>query len=139
MSRWIHSDVLRGVHMVLQLKQAALEGGLDNPVSDITGCGVAVVTRYLDALIKDWLDLTSYYADVKRDYELEKAETKDWDAFGFDRYPSEYSEERQAELKALAERWNDEDEAEMDNDEQEEIDQRRKERMIRKGKRMQEQ
>lgn len=128
MSKWIHSEVLRGVHMVLQLKEAAMQGGLDNPVSDITGCGVAVVTRYLDALLKDWLDKTSECDDAKRDRDIYREESKEWENFGFDRGPTEYSAERQSELRALAKRWNDEDEADMDADDLAAIEERRKKR-----------
>ena len=133
MSKWIHSDVLRGAHMVMQIKQAALEGGLDNPISDITGCGVAVVANYLDALLKDWLDLTSRCADYKRDADMYKAECREWRDCGFDNSPDGMVEERVAELKALAKRWNDEDEAEMDADKLKEIEERRAKRENTRG------
>lgn len=125
MSKWVNNDAIRGAELLMQIKQAALDGGLDNPISSITGCGVAVVTRYLDALLKDWIDLTSDYADAKRDLEIYKDSDREWQVFGFDQGPTEYSEERQAELRALAKRWNDEDEAKMDADDLKEIEERR--------------
>lgn len=114
--------------MVMQIKQAALDDPLDNPVGKITGCGVAVVADRLDALLMDWIQLTSECADNERMLTLYKGESREWKAFGFDRSPTEYSAERQAELRALAKRWNDEDEAEMDAEGLAEIEERRKKR-----------
>lgn len=133
MSKWIQNDVLRGVGMVLQIKEAAMQGGLNNPISDITGCGVALVTQYLDALIKDWIEKTSDCDDFKRDLELYRKSDREWRSFGFDCDPTEYSEARQTELKALAQHWNDEDEANMDAQDMSEIEDRRKKREERKN------
>ena len=125
MSKWVNNDAIRGAELLMQIKQAAIEGGLDNPISSITGCGVAVVTQYLDALLKDWIDLTSDCADAKRDLKIYKDGDQEWRDFGFDNDPYEYSEERQEELRALAKRWNDEDEAAMDADDMKAIEERR--------------
>ena len=133
MGKWINSEAIRGAELVMQLKEAAIQGGLDNPVSDIVGCGVAFVTRCLDALLKDWIDKTSDLEDAKRERTYYRESVQEWHDLGFDRDPSEYSDERQQELQDLAQRWNDEDEAEIDAEDQKEIDERREKREARKA------
>lgn len=133
MGRWINSEAIRGAELVMQLKEAAIQGGLDNPVSDIVGCGVGVVTRYLDALLKDWIDKTSDLEEAKRERTHYRESVQEWQDLGFDKDPSEQSDERQQELQDLAQRWNDEDEAEMDAEDQKEIDERREKREARKA------
>ena len=128
MSNWIHDDAIRGAALVMQIKKAALSDPLDNPISKLSGCGVAVVAKHLDALLMDWIRLTSECADNERMMRLYRSESQEWTDFGFDQCPSQYSEERQTELKALAKRWNDEDEAAMDADDLKEIDERRAKR-----------
>ena len=133
MGKWINSDAIRGAELVMQLKEAAIKGGLDNPISEIVGCGVGVVTRYLDALLKDWIDKTSDLEDTKRERTYYRESVQEWRDLGFDKDPSEQSDERQQELQDLAQRWNDEDEAEMDAQDQKEIDERREKREARKA------
>lgn len=123
-----HDKAIRGAMMIMQLKQIALADPINNPIGKITGCGVAVVVDRLDALLMDWIQLTSECADNERMLTLYKGESREWKAFGFDRCPTEYSAERQAELWALAKRWNDEDEASMDAEDLKEIEERRAKR-----------
>ena len=125
MKKWKHDLAICGAKMIMQIKKAALDGGLDNPVTEITGYGVRVIADYLDALLKDWIDLTSKYSDAERELEWLKEELDEWRGLGFDSSPSEWKEERQAELKAIAKRWADEDEAEMDAEDLKEIEERR--------------
>lgn len=128
MSKWISNDAIRGAELLLKIKQAALDDPLENPITQITGCGVTVVAKHLDALLMDWIQQTSDCAEYKRMYTLYRSESLEWDDFGFDKYPSEYSAERQAELRTLAKRWNDEDEASMDEEDLKEIEERRAKR-----------
>ena len=123
-----HDNAIRGAMMIMQLKQIALADPINNPIGKITGCGVAVVADRLDALLMDWIQLTSECADNERMLNLYKGNSQEWTAFGFDRCPTEYSAERQVELRALAKRWNDEDEAEMDAEDLKEIEERRAKR-----------
>ena len=133
MGKWINSDAIRGAELVMQLKEAAIKGGLDNPISEIVGYGVGAVTRYLDVLLKDWIDKTSDLEDTKRELTYYRESVQEWRDLGFNKDPSEQSDERQQELQDLAQRWNDEDEAEMDAEDQKEIDERREKREARKA------
>ena len=128
MPGWITDRAIDGYKKVLQIKQAAINEWSGNLISEITGCGVCVVIDDLDALLKDWLVLRSRCADMEHEIAYRKESMKEWRDIGFDRDPSEYSDERQQELRALARRWNDEDEAEMDAEDMKEIEKRKAKR-----------
>ena len=105
MSKWVTNDAIRGVQMVLQLKQAAIDGGLQNPVSEITGCGTAVVTRFLDALINDWMKQTSDAHDHEFNMDMYRSMYKSYhDELGIVSVDEMYDEERE-DYKRIAQKW----------------------------------
>ena len=128
----VRDKAIDGFQLVLKIKQAAIDGWLDNPISEITGCGVCVVIDELDALLKDWLDLKNRCAELENQMKSYRQTEKEWCALGFDYDPSEYKEEQQEALRALAQRFNDEIDMQCDAEELREIEARRAERESRK-------
>ena len=121
-----------GFRLILEIKQAAIDGWLDNPISEITGCGVCVVIDELDALLKDWLDLKNRCAELENQMKFYRQTEQEWRELGFDYDPSEYKDEQQEALRALAQRFNDEVDERCDAEELQEIEARKAERESRK-------
>ena len=102
-------DYGRSVHMLLDIKQAALEAELGTPEHDFllntTGCGMLTIARYIDividALNRDRTSLERY----KYDYELAHDVEKQWNDLGFAFNPEDMNEKQIAELRSIAERF----------------------------------
>ena len=104
----------RAIAMLLRIKNAALTGIDNTEWVELFGCGTHAVARYIDALIDDYNRTKTNFASADRMKNIYQAECKEWRAVGFDCMPSEYSQERRDELKALAEKWRREDAGEAD-------------------------
>ena len=110
MTKWSDNNVPRAVMMLLRIKQAALEDQ-DNPMwLETCGLGCMVVARLIDDLVDDYNKTKTSLAEAANMRDVYKRECYEWGNLGFDQMPSEYSEDRQNELKALAQRWKEEDE-----------------------------
>ena len=71
---------------------------------------VSITINEIDELVNDYnrtLTALAYEAHLRSVYQNC---CQEWKKIGFDLNPSEYSKERQEELKAIAERWAKEDE-----------------------------
>lgn len=111
-NEWSRNKAPKAIAMLLHIKQAALEDK-DNPMwLNVCGYGCLAVAKIIDEFVNDYnrtLTACAYEAHLHNVYENS---CREWQKIGFDLNPSEYSKERQAELKAIAERWAKEDESE---------------------------
>lgn len=107
---WSRNKAPKAIAMLLHIKQAALEDK-DNPMwLNVCGYGCLAVARNIDELVNDYnrtLTALAYEAHLRSVYQNC---CQEWQKNGFDLNPSEYSKERQEELKAIAKRWAKEDE-----------------------------
>lgn len=104
------SNAPRAIFMLLDLKQYAI-ANKDNKIwTDAVGCGAFVMARLIDTLVDDYNRTKTSLAETENMRRIYYESCQEWQSIGFDYDPSEYGEERQAELKALAEKWRKEDE-----------------------------
>ena len=98
--------------MLLTLKEYAI-ANKDNAIwTKSVGCGPFVIARLIDALIDDYNRTRTTLAETENYRQIACNECQEWDDIGFPETPADMSEERVAELKALAEKWRKEDENE---------------------------
>ena len=99
----------RAIAMLLHLKRAAIEDK-DNRFW-VESCGVApfAMAKLIDCLIDEYNRTVTKLANAENEAGIWKRECDEWESMGFEYSPLEYSEVRQAELKALAEKWAKED------------------------------
>lgn len=108
---WSKNKTPRAIMILLHLKNYALENSEGNMFClNVFGSGCHVVANAVDNLIDDYNRAKTSLAHYEHMYRVEKECSDDWQKIGFDYMPSEYSTERQNELKTLAERWRKEDE-----------------------------
>ena len=109
MTKWSDSKAHRAVMMLLRIKQAALEDQNSQMWLDMCRLGPISLARLIDDLIDEYNETKTSLAEAENLRDAFRKECHEWCALGFDQMPSDYSEERQNELKALAQRWKEED------------------------------
>lgn len=105
-----HDKAPRAIAMLLHIKNAALDNIADSIWTDVCGAGSYVIAHYVDALIADYNRMRTELAECKNTLINYKDLAMEWSDFGFYTSPKELSEERQKELRAIADRWEKEDE-----------------------------
>ena len=96
--------------MLLRLKEYAI-ANKDNKIwTDATGTAPFAMARLIDELVDDYNRTKTTLAEVENERQIYYNECGEWDELGFPDTPADMSEERIAELKALAEKWRKEDE-----------------------------
>ena len=102
----------RAIAILLHLKNHVLKNDeISNRLClDVFGTGSHAVANYIDDLIDDYNRSKTALVNEKHLHNIYKSVSDEWSEFGFDYSPSEYSEERQKELKSIADRWKMEDE-----------------------------
>lgn len=100
--------------MLLTLKEYAI-ANKDNAIwTKSVGCGPLVIARLIDELVDDYNRTKTTLSEVENQRQIYYNECGEWDELGFPETPADMSEERVAELKALAEKWRKEDETDAD-------------------------
>lgn len=99
----------RAIHMLLQLKEYVIANKDNKIMTDAAGCGAFAMAQLIDALVDDYNRTKTTLATIENERRIYYNVYKEWEEMGFDYTPTEYSDERQAELKVLAEKWNKED------------------------------
>lgn len=100
----------RAIQMLLRLKEYVI-ANKDNKIwTDAAQCGPFAMASLIDALVDDYNRTKTTLANVENARQIACAECEEWDDIGFPDTPADMSEERVAELKALAEKWRNEDE-----------------------------
>ena len=104
----------RAIQMLLRLKEYVI-ANKDNKIwTDAAQCGPFVMARLIDELVDDYNRTKTTIAETENSRQIACAECEEWDDIGFQETPADMSEERVAELKALAEKWRKEDENDAD-------------------------
>lgn len=108
---WSKNRTPRAIAMLLHIKQAAIEDK-NNPMwLDVCGYGCLAVAHNIDALIEDYNRTKTDLAESEHMQNVYKSICKEWEEIGFSSTPADMYEGRLTELKALAEKWRKEDEA----------------------------
>jgi hypothetical protein len=100
--------------MLLRLKEYVI-ANKDNKIwTDAAQCGPFVMARLIDEFVDDYNRTKTTLMEVENERQIYYNECGEWDELGFPDTPADMSEERVAELKALAEKWRKEDETDAD-------------------------
>ena len=95
---------------MLRLKEYII-ANKDNKIwTAATGAAPFAMARLIDTLVDDYNRTKTTLAEIENERQIYYNECGEWDELGFPDTPADMSEERVAELKALAEKWRKEDE-----------------------------